>query len=93
MFPSALTRSRHGHHFPVTSLADSLTLLPAPHMHDARPRTQQDMYSSDHGARVNFPLNADAMVFEPSSMSECVQVMKGHVARRWVRNRIECNMQ
>ena len=22
---------------------------------------------------------ADAMVFEPSSMSECVQVMKGHV--------------
>ena len=24
-------------------------------------------------------LMADAMVFEPSSMSECVQVMKGHV--------------
>jgi len=52
---------------------------PSPRSSHAQPRTQQDMYSSDHGARVNFPLNADAMVFEPSSMSECVQVMKGHV--------------
>ena len=27
---------------------------------------------------VNIPSNADATVFEPSSMSECVQAMKGH---------------
>ena len=27
----------------------------------------------------NYPLNADAVVFEPSSMLECVQAMKGHV--------------
>ena len=37
------------------------------------------MYRSDHVARVNFPLNADATVFEPSTMLECAQVMKGHV--------------
>ena len=62
------------HHFPITSLASRWQPHPSPRSSNARPRTctQQDMYSSDHGARVNFPLNADAMVFEPSSMSECV---------------------
>ena len=36
---------------------------PSPRSSHARPRTQQDMmYSSDHGTRVNFPMNADAMV-------------------------------
>ena len=36
--------------------------------------------SSDHSTRMyNNPLNANDVVFEPSSMLECVQVMKGHV--------------
>ena len=37
------------------------------------------MYSADHGARVSFPLNAGAMIVEPSSMLECVQAMKEHI--------------
>ncbi len=37
------------------------------------------MYSSDHGTRVNVPMNDDAMGSQSSSVFEVVQAMKGHV--------------
>ena len=52
---------------------------PSPRSSHAQPRTQQDMYRSNHGTRVKVPSNDDATVFEPSSMFEVVRVMKGHV--------------
>ena len=43
---------------------------PSPRSSNAQPRTQQNMYRSDHGTRVNFPSNTDGMGFQSSSMFE-----------------------